>query len=58
MCGLFGNVETFLVPRRCNVRALKAGRMQRVERENVFDSIGKYVEERRRRSVSMLQSLL
>jgi hypothetical protein len=39
MCELSGNVETFLEARRYKVGALKPGRMQRVERANVLDSI-------------------
>lgn len=39
MCGWSGSVETGLEARRRSVGALKAGRMQRVERKTVFDSI-------------------
>jgi hypothetical protein len=39
MCGLSGSVDTGLEARRRSVGALKAGRMQRVERANVLESI-------------------
>jgi hypothetical protein len=39
MCELSGNVETFLEARRYKVGALKPGRMQRVERANVLESM-------------------
>jgi hypothetical protein len=39
MCGLSGRVETVLEPRKKSVGALKPGRMLRVERANVLDSI-------------------
>jgi hypothetical protein len=39
MCGFSGSVETFLAPRRKSVGVRTPGRMLRVERANVLESI-------------------
>jgi hypothetical protein len=39
MCGFEGSVDVHLEPRRNSVGARALGRMQRIERTNVLDSI-------------------